>query len=787
MSSTELTATFLYERHVFLNDGGAVRVIIADAQLANDEMVTLRGEAHEGQLSQGLDYRFYGSWVDHHKHGRQFVFKSFVMEEPAGQRAVVTYLQQCKGIGYVVAKRLWDSHGDDAVRWLRTAPKEVAQNTKGLSAKIAEQASEFLSQNEATERAKMDLLAVLHKRGFPKKTVELALRDFGSAAAKEIKRNPYLLMRYPGCGFISCDKMWIDLGLSPSRLKRQALCGWNALARDSRGDTWFASRKFIDGIEKEVSGVDLSVDKAIELSLRGGLIGHREWRGTSLFALRARARQEGTVARIIGGIIGEGRSGMWPVIDGMDVSEHQGSEIAKALSGRLGILGGSPGTGKSYSTAEIVKGLMANSYRMDDIAVAAPTGKAAVRVTEAMHSAGVPFTARTIHSLLGVQSVDGGGWSFTHGADNPLPFAFIFIDEVSMLDCTLAASFLSAVSPDTHVLLVGDVNQLPPVGHGAPLRDMIAAGVPYGELTEIRRNSGRIVRSCAEIRDHRRFSSSESLDLEAGENLLHVEKPDSESQIEILDHMLVQFRDGQEFNEIWDVQVLVPLNKRGDLSRKSLNNRMQSILNPGGERVAGNPFRVRDKIINTKNGWFPAVDPDDESANEDGKLYVANGEQAEVCSVEPNRTVAKLTSPDRMIVIPKGQQSDDESSEGEESESAGTGCQWELGYAISVHKSQGSEWPVCLVVIDSSSGARMVQSRQWFYTAISRAKTFCVTIGQSSVIRDMMSRDGMRRQTLLVERINKELAAIRSRRVAEQVKRWDWSEISDGVLSGGAA
>src|SRR5690606_17529334 len=134
---------------------------------------------------------------------------------------------------------------------------------------------------------------------------------------------------------------------------------------------------------------------------------------------------------------------------------------------------------------------------------------------------------RTIHSLLEVQSSDAdGAWYFQRGESSPLDAAFLFVDESSMLDVPLACSLFAAIGPTTHVLLIGDVNQLPPVGHGSPLKDMITAGVPCGELTEIRRNSGRIVSTCRDIVDIRKYTSSPATDIEAGENLPHLEESD---------------------------------------------------------------------------------------------------------------------------------------------------------------------------------------------------------------------------------------------------------------------
>jgi exodeoxyribonuclease V alpha subunit len=182
------------------------------------------------------------------------------------------------------------------------------------------------------------------------------------------------------------------------------------------------------------------------------------------------------------------------------LTPHQRETVSPLLSSRIAILGGSPGTGKTFTAAQIIKSTAAE-HGETSIKIAAPTGKAAVRINESMQKHGVYIRARTIHSMLGVQEADGGGgWSFVHNRSNPLECQFLVVDESSMIDCDLMASLLAARPRGCSILFVGDVGQLPPVGHGAPLRDMIAAGIPYGELTEIQRNAGAIVNACAAIR-----------------------------------------------------------------------------------------------------------------------------------------------------------------------------------------------------------------------------------------------------------------------------------------------
>lgn len=288
-----------------------------------------------------------------------------------------------------------------------------------------------------------------------------------------------------------------------------------------------------------------------------------------------------------------------------DLSAHQRDQYALAARGSLAVLGGRPGTGKTFSLARILSQIPGGRS-----AVASPTGKAAVRITESLQSAGVQgMRATTIHSLLGPsRDEDSGQWSFEHNEENPLDLDWIFVDESSMCDCPLLASLLEARKPGCRIMLIGDVNQLSPVGYGAPLRDLITVGVPYGELTEIRRNAGRIVRCCHGIIDRHRFEPSPKLDLtaESPENLLHVERRDPAEQVEAIKAMLERFRGGMELagrriDPVWDCQILVPVNEKSPLGRIRLNTILQSFLNPGGEQTKGSKFRVGDKIVCGKN------------------------------------------------------------------------------------------------------------------------------------------------------------------------------------------
>jgi hypothetical protein len=207
-----------------------------------------------------------------------------------------------------------------------------------------------------------------------------------------------------------------------------------------------------------------------------------------------------------------------------------------------------------------------------------------------------------------------------------------------------------------------------------------------------------------------------------------------------------------------------------------LNRLLQNHLNPN-EAVKGSPFRLKDKVINTRNGWYPLVEVErhngkvqiidnDENLtlNADGKVYCANGELAEVVKVEANYFHVRLSAPKRLIIVPRGPAEATDSEDGEaetEDKTTGTGCDWELGYAISTHRSQGSEWPVVIVMIDDSGAAKRVCSREHLYTSISRAKQCCVLVGKLGVAQGFCRRTAIdKRKTMLVHRIKESLSSL---------------------------
>ena len=438
----------------------------------------------------------------------------------------------------------------------------------------------------------------------------------------------------------------------------------------------------------------------------------------------------------------------WPDVDSIpEISEHQREHLSRALSGRMGILGGSPGTGKSYTVAKLIKAMLDQGLvGLHDICIGAPTGKAAVRVTELMERSGLSLRARTWHSILGITAnSETGGWQFTYGRECKLPFRVLIGDESSMIDLSLMLAIMRARAPGTHFLLVGDVNQLPPVGAGAPLRDLIRSRLPYGELTDIQRNSGGIVEACAAIRDRKPWYQFTT---RPDTNLHHYEVPDPQLQIAKTIN-LIRKHEAEGADPIWDCQVLVAVNERSALSRAEVNRILQEELNTNEKRPS-TIFRERDKIVCLKNGFYRSTyseQSEDLRKNDRGEVYVANGELASVQTIQGGEIVVELNAPYRIVVIPfKAEQN--------ESGESGSLGNWDLAYALSVHKSQGSEFPHAIVLIDDYPGAKQICDRSWIYTAISRAKTNCHLVGKfETAMRFCWEQKIDKRKTFLTERI----------------------------------
>lgn len=779
----ELKAT--YTRQAFRFENESADVIVGGINLVDgvseelaaqvDELgdrfggYSIKGPLDSDELKVNNTYLFYGKWTTYHRKRDgltelQFVFQTYVETQPYSKAGVIAYLKKCPGIGIGIAHAIWEKFHSQSVKMLREQPESVACGISRLSDETAQEASVFLTAIKDIEDCTIGLMGLLEGRGFPKATAKRAMEKWGNRAKQIIQRDPYRLMDFRGCGFKKCDSMYLELGYDPARLKRQALCAWYYIARNASGNTWLSAESIVQEIQANVGAVEAQPYKALILARRAKMIAVKRTAGPFgpitetkegsyvWLAEYKKARQEEEIARLLREADEEPLALQWPEPSELPaISNHQREGLESALNGRICYLVGGPGTGKTYTAAAVIRQLV-EKHGSNALAVCAPTGKAANRITEAMAAYGIPLIATTIHSLLGVGTSEDG---FQHGSGCPLPYDFIIVDESSMIATDLKRSLLAARKYGCHVLGLGDVNQLPPVGHGAPLRDRVALGSDVGTLTEIRRNSGAIVKACKDMVERKAFDVCQQADFEENNlKLIHAMTP--EQQIEKM-LAAIDVMKANGFDPVWDVQILAAVNKKSPLSRKTLNELLQRKLNQSPE-VKGSAFRVGDKIVNTKNGNYTVVDRDpllEASGEDSAQIRVANGELAEVLSVEPKFYLARLPMGQK-IRIPRGKKED--GSDNDEDDRPATGTDWDLGYALSVHKSQGSEWPVVFVMLDTYPGAMRIASREWLYTAISRAKKFCGLIGQKQTADKMASRPAIhKRKTFLKELLEAEL------------------------------
>jgi len=403
------------------------------------------------------------------------------------------------------------------------------------------------------------------------------------------------------------------------------------------------------------------------------------------------------------------------------LTEKQKSIIPLMEQSKIAILTGGPGTGKTETSKAVLNWAKDKKMR---IAVAAPTGKAGKRISEAIN-----FKASTIHALLQPRMGNNGNFVFQKNENDLLDIDLLILDEVSMIDNRLMASILKALDINkTKLLLIGDAGQLPSVGPGSILRDLLASKtVSHVELNEIFRNSGDIVKACHKIKDGKYYKPSESLDPDNGLNLRHVEVRSPERIQEVIRQIVTGRMVDRNFDPIWDCQILSPVNERTVLSCKGLNKVLQAELN-SNPAIDGTVFRKHDKIINRKNEKLKTPIG--------GEELCLNGDQGTIVDIfeKKKQIIVEFYNPDRTVVVPLHRN------------------ELGLAYCLTVHKAQGSEFPVVIIPVHSSFNFFL--NRSWVYTGISRASQILITVGEFDTIKRAIDNNvSNERKTMLKEKL----------------------------------
>lgn len=680
-------------------------------------------------LTQGENLEAEGEYIDHPVYGHQFKIIRFQVVAPKDSLAMERYLASgaIKGIGASLAARIVKKFGDDTFRVIEEEPERLAE-VKGISERKAQ---EIAIQMEE-KRDLRDALVYLQQYGISNTLAVKIYNTYGMGMYGVLKENPYKLAEdISGVGFKMADELAGKIGIhTDSDYRIRSGVFYTLLQAVSEGHCFLPMETLLERacqlLNVNVEHIRPQIENLMmdrKLIVKGDKVFAASYYYAELNC--AKMLSELDVPMTEAGNLPSQNTAIEKYLeklaDGLDMEldELQFSAVMKAIQNGLFILSGGPGTGKTTTINMMIRYFEAEGM---DIFLAAPTGRAAKRMTEA-----TGYEARTIHRMLELNSAlsdeDTRKVCFERNEENPLEADVIIVDEMSMVDILLFQALLKAVTPGTRLILVGDVNQLPSVGPGQVLRDLIYSGkFPMIELKKIFRQAQE---SDIIVNAHR-INNGEQIALDnKSKDFFMLERNDVnviyKHMIQLIREKLPRYVSATPY----DIQVLTPMRK-GSLGCETLNGILQQYLNPPDgkkrEHVAGNKiFREGDKVMQVKNNYqleweviskygIP-IDRGTGIFNGDMGRIIEISESASSLIVEYDEQ-RRVTYPFSLLE------------------------ELELSYAITIHKSQGSEYPG--VVIPLLGGPRMLLNRNLLYTAITRARNCVTMLGSSDTVRCMI-------------------------------------------------
>jgi exodeoxyribonuclease V alpha subunit len=724
-ASTVLEGTL--ERVVYTNEETAWSVVwlvvsgvsgVAGAA-GTAEPVTAVGNLLGVQPGESL--RLTGAWTDDPRHGRQFRVASYATVVPATAGGIERYLGSglIRGIGKVMAARLVAAFGIETLDVIERRPERLKE-VGGIGPKRSGEIRRAWEE----QREIKDVMVFLQSHGVSTSYAIKIYKAYGSAAVRWVRDNPYRLAAdIHGIGFASADRIAASLGISrlaPQRLEAGALHVLGEAA--DRGHVYLPRTRLIEDADRLLGAGPEAVATAVEALAAAGLVEIDEVdeagrsgeieevgeadrisgagaaaAGDRAVYLKALHTAEAGIAARVRALLAQpalpleidlGRALEWfERGERLTLAPQQRQAIRAGLTGKLLVITGGPGTGKTTLVRGLVRILTRKGQR---VMLAAPTGRAAKRLGEAAGG-----EAATLHRLLEWNPQSHG---FDRNREHPLACDLLIVDEASMIDTVLAHHLLRAVPDEGRLVLVGDVDQLPSVGPGQVLADLIEAGaVEVVRLTEIFRQAER---SLIVVNAHRvqagQMPELKSIDREG--DFFFVERRDPAAALRTLTQLVTE-RIPARFglDPLEQIQVLAPM-KRGLLGSANLNTVLREVLNPHGKELArgGHSLRVGDKVMQLRNNY---------------DLEVWNGDIGRVVAVEDEEPRLRVSFDGRMVAY----------------ETAAID-ELALAYACSIHKAQGSEYP-CVVIPLHTQHYVMLQ-RNLLYTGITRAKRLAVLVGE---------------------------------------------------------
>jgi exodeoxyribonuclease V alpha subunit len=702
----------LVERVTFFNPESGFAVLRVEVR-GQREPVTVIGSLPSVSAGEWLTAD--GWWVRDKEHGLQFKAKILKTIPPTTNEGVERYLASgfVKGIGPVLAKKLVAGFGADVLAVIGNDPAKL-ETVDGIGPKRRERIAH--AWNESIQIR--EIMLFLHSHGVSTGRAVRIYKTYGEQAIQKVRENPYTLAKdIYGIGFATADQIAHSVGIpKDSQNRSRAGIDHVLLGATSDGHCALPLEKLKVAAVKLLEVPEETVEQSLSHMLTSGSLLLEEIDGEPLIFMPHLRRAENGIAVKVKRLATAQVA--YPTIDmekamawceqrtGKTLAPSQRAALKIVLATRAAIITGGPGVGKTTLVNSVLLILRAKKVKC---LLCAPTGRAAKRLTET-----TGLEAKTIHRLLEVDPATG---RFVRNEDKPLECDLLIVDETSMVDVLLMHALLRALPQNAGLIMVGDVDQLPSVGPGNALRDLIESGVvPVVRLTEVFRQaaSSKIVINAHLIRQGQ---MPELRTAESGSDFYFVERDTPEEMAATLikliqDRMPTRLR----LDPIRDIQVLCPMN-RGSIGVRALNTTLQAALNPArpGESVAerfGWRFRVRDKVIQTENDY---------------KKEVFNGDIGIIERIDPVEQELSIRFDDRLVKYDFGEL--DEVS---------------LAYAVTIHKSQGSEFPA--VVMPVAMQHYMLLQRNLIYTGITRAKQLLVLVGQKKALGIAVRNDQSRKR-----------------------------------------